>query len=256
MTNTEGTMKTGPEGRYVKHLTPAGDDCRWSRKLLVEWHVGVLDDRKFCPDGCLQGVAPEDIADDLDYDPTNEADTIPPIAATEQQIQEWAQKIAAAIREDMNEGVVPGNARTFEDLNDHVDANDYLEDAEVPYDITIEANNLTVTVQEAVEALLQQPDSMADYATRIVNAIEEDITSGIVPADVRTFQDLHDHVDVSGIVPADVRTFQDLHDHVDANEYVTQAGISHEQTLAPDDALYLAVIAEVDGRLARRADAN
>ena len=66
----------------------------------------------------------------------------------------YARRILAAIDADVLEGILPAGVRTFTDLHDHVDANDYLDEAGVPYEATVASNEVTAAVQDAVTALL------------------------------------------------------------------------------------------------------
>lgn len=72
-------------------------------------------------------------------------------------INEYADKIVSAIRSDMDEGVVPFTVRTFGDLHASVDANDYTDQAGVPWGTDI--------------ATESDPDGMA-----IVNAVETEVS--------------------------------------------------------------------------------
>lgn len=69
-------------------------------------------------------------------------------------IAEYARDILAIIDIDIRDGILPADVKTFEDLNDHVDANGYLEEAGVPYAPTTANSELTVAIQEEVAALL------------------------------------------------------------------------------------------------------
>lgn len=73
-------------------------------------------------------------------------------------IAEYAHHIADAIVDvieaDIRFGLLPADVKTFEDLNNHVDANDYLEEVGVPYAPTTANSELTVAIQEEVTALL------------------------------------------------------------------------------------------------------
>lgn len=66
-----------------------------------------------------RGRAPEDVADAAPVDPA---------------IVAYADKIKAMIREDVASGQVPASVTTFEELHEHVDANEYLIDADVPWE--------------------------------------------------------------------------------------------------------------------------
>lgn len=73
------------------------------------------------------------------------------------------------------------------------------------------------------------------YADEIMQMIDDDISEGVVPADVASFVDLHDHVD--------------------ANEYTLCAGVPFDLMADDDDGMDLVyeVEAEVARRLAERA---
>lgn len=78
--------------------------------------------------------------------------------ASDPRIAGWAAQILTAIDDSIAEGVLPASVRSFTDLHDYCDANDFLIDAGVPHDTTSAAIELTVAVQDAVNALLQAPD--------------------------------------------------------------------------------------------------
>ena len=54
-------------------------------------------------------------------------------SSTDPRITRWADQIMTMVDEDISEGVVPADVVSFRDLHGHVDANDYLEHADVPY---------------------------------------------------------------------------------------------------------------------------
>jgi hypothetical protein len=79
---------------------------------------------------------------------------------TDTRIGHWADLIIAAIDDDIAEGALPASVRSFTDLHDYLDANDYLQDAGVPFDATTATTatiDLTVRVQEEVNHRLQAP---------------------------------------------------------------------------------------------------
>lgn len=78
--------------------------------------------------------------------------------APDPRITGWAAQILTAIDDSIAEGVLPATVRSFTDLHDHCDANDFLTEADVPHDTTRAAIERTVAVQEAVNVLLRAPD--------------------------------------------------------------------------------------------------
>lgn len=78
--------------------------------------------------------------------------------ATDPRIADWANQILAAVDDSIAEGVLPATVRSFTDLHDFCDANDFLIDADVPYDGTEATIDLIVAVQDAVTAALRAPD--------------------------------------------------------------------------------------------------
>lgn len=79
------------------------------------------------------------------------------MSATDPRIADWARQILTAIDDTIAEGALPATARSFTDLHDHCDANDFLTDADVPYDGTDTTIELIAAVQDAVTTLLQAP---------------------------------------------------------------------------------------------------
>lgn len=77
--------------------------------------------------------------------------------------------------------------------------------------------------------------SIHEYADKIMIEIDKDITAGILPANVSTFVELHDHVD--------------------ANEYITDAGHYWDNT-DENIAFVNAVESEVNRRLSERSKRN
>lgn len=71
------------------------------------------------------------------------------ITATPAEIQQYADKVWDMVGEDMYEGVLPGNVRTFTELHDHVDANEYTIQADVPFDPMTDDGMIAVAAVEA-----------------------------------------------------------------------------------------------------------
>ncbi|WP_327007634.1 hypothetical protein OHA72_10385 [Dactylosporangium sp. NBC_01737] len=80
------------------------------------------------------------------------------MSATDPRIAGWAGQILTAVDDSIAEGILPATVRSFTDMHDHCDANDFLIDAGVPYDGTEATIELTVAVQDAVTAALRAPD--------------------------------------------------------------------------------------------------
>lgn len=80
------------------------------------------------------------------------------MSATDPRIADWAKQILTAVDDSIAEGVMPATVRSFTDLHDFCDANDFLIDAGVPYDGTEATIGLIVDVQNAVTAALRAPD--------------------------------------------------------------------------------------------------
>jgi hypothetical protein len=74
------------------------------------------------------------------------------------QISAWADRIMTQIDEDMASGQVPPDAASFAELHDHVDANDYLDAAGVPWGTDLPG----------------QDDDPA--GVRIVRAVQDEVT--------------------------------------------------------------------------------
>ncbi|MCX5122013.1 hypothetical protein OG992_33150 [Micromonospora sp. NBC_00362] len=81
----------------------------------------------------------------------------PPAAGRAEQARHFAERIVAAIDEDISAGTVPGGIGSFVDLHRYVDANDYLIVAGVPYDGTADSIDVAVAVQGLVVASLRTP---------------------------------------------------------------------------------------------------
>jgi hypothetical protein len=80
------------------------------------------------------------------------------MSATDPRITGWASQILTAVDESIAEGFLPATVRSFTDLHDFCDANDFLIDAGVPYDATEATIELTVAAQDTVTSLLNAPD--------------------------------------------------------------------------------------------------
>lgn len=73
-------------------------------------------------------------------------------------VSEYADKIMNLIDEDIVGGWVPATVTTFSELHNHVDANDYLEDANVPWGTDLpdadDPNGLVADVGDEITARL------------------------------------------------------------------------------------------------------
>ena len=76
---------------------------------------------------------------------------------TDPRIAGWAAQILTAIDDSIAEGALPTTVRSFTELHDYCDANDFLIEAEVPYDATDATIALIVAVQDAATAALRAP---------------------------------------------------------------------------------------------------
>ncbi|MFY1673970.1 hypothetical protein ACN27G_29125 [Plantactinospora sp. WMMB334] len=72
-------------------------------------------------------------------------------------VHTYADLITAEIDGDIAEGALPARVRTFGELHDYVDANDYLIAAQVPYDGTPATIDVVVAVQDEVTRRLSGP---------------------------------------------------------------------------------------------------
>lgn len=72
------------------------------------------------------------------------------MAAPDPRIAGWATQILAAVDDSIADGVLPASVRSFVDLHDYCDANNFVIDADVPHDSVND-------VQEAVNVMLQGP---------------------------------------------------------------------------------------------------
>jgi hypothetical protein len=72
-------------------------------------------------------------------------------------IDAYAEHIMGAIADDVAEGVLPARVRTFADLHDYLDANDYIQDAAVPCDGTQATLEVIALVQQEVTRRLSAP---------------------------------------------------------------------------------------------------
>jgi hypothetical protein len=59
---------------------------------------------------------------------------IGPDIGFDQQTRIYAGRVLGLIRNDQHAGIVPAHVRSFAELHDYVDANEYLTDAEVPWE--------------------------------------------------------------------------------------------------------------------------
>ncbi|MFC4148047.1 hypothetical protein ACFO0M_17465 [Micromonospora mangrovi] len=81
----------------------------------------------------------------------------PPTADRAEPIRRFAERIVAAIDDDISEGIVPAGVGSSTDLHRYLDGSDYLIAAGVPYDGTDDSIGLTVAVQGLVVARLRAP---------------------------------------------------------------------------------------------------
>jgi hypothetical protein len=79
------------------------------------------------------------------------------VPASDPEIAGYAERILAAIDDDIAEGALPASVRTFGDLHTYLDANDYLQAVGVPFDGTPATIELTGAVQDDVTRRLQGP---------------------------------------------------------------------------------------------------
>lgn len=80
-----------------------------------------------------------------------------PTAERAEQVRHVAERILAAIDDDISEGTVPAGIGSFTDLHRYLDAGDYLIAAGVPYDGTKDSIDLAVAAQGLVVASLRTP---------------------------------------------------------------------------------------------------
>src|SRR5262245_35948848 len=74
-----------------------------------------------------------------------------------QQVACFADAIMTMVDEAIADGAVPANVRSFADLHAYLDANDFLEDAAVPYDGSDASLALTAAVEAEVTRRLAAP---------------------------------------------------------------------------------------------------
>ncbi len=79
------------------------------------------------------------------------------MSPTEPDIAGYAERIMTDIDDDIAGGALPASVRSFTDLHDYLDANDYLQAAGVPYDATPATIDVIVAVQEEVNRRLADP---------------------------------------------------------------------------------------------------
>jgi hypothetical protein len=74
-----------------------------------------------------------------------------------QQVDRFADTITALVDDAIAEGAVPANVRSFADLHSYLDANDFLQDAQVRYDGSDTAVALMAAVEAEVTRRLSAP---------------------------------------------------------------------------------------------------
>jgi len=79
------------------------------------------------------------------------------MSPTEPDIAGYAERIMTDIDDDIAGGALPASVRSFTDLHDYLDANDYLQAAGVPYDATPATIDVVVAVPEEVNRGLADP---------------------------------------------------------------------------------------------------
>ncbi len=79
-------------------------------------------------------------------------------APDSEQISAWADRIMTLIEADMGCGLVPPDAASFAELHDHVDANDYLGAAGIPWGTDLPA------------------DDRDPAGVRVVRAVQDEVT--------------------------------------------------------------------------------
>lgn len=91
------------------------------------------------------------------------------IAATE--INRYAAEIMDMIGQDMIEGTVPDTIKSFTELHNHVDANEYSIQADVPFDIDGENDLLHAVEAEVGRRLAERYDAMLKGEPTTVGAV-------------------------------------------------------------------------------------
>lgn len=74
----------------------------------------------------------------------------------DQQVRIYAGRVLGLIRNDQHAGAVPASVRSFAELHDYVDANDYLTDANVPWGAGEHGLDMTNAVTDEVNRRLAQ----------------------------------------------------------------------------------------------------
>lgn len=72
-------------------------------------------------------------------------------------VKTFADHIMAEIDGDIAAGQIPGRVRTFGELHSYLDANDYLIEAQVPYDGTRATTEVIAAVEDEVTRRLSAP---------------------------------------------------------------------------------------------------
>src|SRR5690242_6672569 len=89
----------------------------------------------------------------------------------DERVEAWANHIKLALMGDVVEETIPPTVESWEDLNDHVDANDYLTDAGVPLPEDEDSITLIRAVQDDVNEWISSGTMLREIATRLQTRI-------------------------------------------------------------------------------------
>lgn len=124
-------------------------------------------------------------------------------------IAEYAEQIVDMVDEDIDAGILPATVRSVLDLHANVESGTYTTAVGVGYTGEDENLALIADIEDEVNRRLAARTLVAKHADRVMGAIQDDIDAGRVPATVRSFAELHDHLDANEYT-ADIETDDDF----------------------------------------------